>query len=94
MKQKVVGIVIFPEVEVLDFCGPYEVFSVVRLNEERRREETSPFKVLLVAEQAEAVTTPRRLMATALAPCRIPGAGYPGARPGLGGRGGKSTIRG
>ncbi len=57
MKRKVVGIVIFPEVEVLDFCGPYEVFSVVRLDEERRREEPSPFQVLLVAEQAEAVTT-------------------------------------
>ncbi len=50
------GIVIFPEVEVLDFCGPYEVFSVVRLDEARRREEPSPFQVLLVAEQAEAVT--------------------------------------
>jgi hypothetical protein len=30
MNRKVVGIVIFPEVEVLDFCGPYEVFSVTR----------------------------------------------------------------
>lgn len=57
MQQKLVGIVIFPEVEVLDFCGPYEVFSAVRLNEERRREEPSPFKLLLVAEQPEAVTT-------------------------------------
>ncbi|MCX5893247.1 MAG: DJ-1/PfpI family protein, partial [Deltaproteobacteria bacterium] len=57
MKRKLVGIVIFHEVEVLDFCGPYEVFSAVRLNEERRREETSPFKALLVAETAEAVTT-------------------------------------
>ncbi len=57
MNRRVVGIVIFPEVEALDFCGPYEVFSVVRLNEERRREEPSPFEVLLVAEQAEALTT-------------------------------------
>ena len=32
MNRRVVGIVIFPEVEVLDFCGPYEVFTVVRLN--------------------------------------------------------------
>ena len=56
MPPKVVGIVIFPEVEVLDFCGPYEVFSVVRLDEARRREEPSPFEVLLLAEQAEAVT--------------------------------------
>lgn len=50
MNQKQVGILIFPDVEVLDFCGPYEVFSVTRLNEERRREEPSPFQVLLIAE--------------------------------------------
>ena len=56
MNRKRVGIVIFPEVEVLDFCGPYEVFTVVRLDEARRREEPSPFQVLLVVEQAEAVT--------------------------------------
>lgn len=57
MERRIVGIVIFPEVEVLDFCGPYEVFAVTRLDEARRREEPSPFQVLLVAEQAEAVTT-------------------------------------
>ena len=57
MKRKLVGIVIFPEVEVLDFCGPYEVFTVARLDEARRREEPSPFRVLLVAEAAAAVTT-------------------------------------
>src|SRR5262249_477431 len=55
MKRKRVGILIFPAVEVLDFCGPYEVFSVTRLNEERRREEPSPFEVLLIADSAEAV---------------------------------------
>jgi transcriptional regulator GlxA family with amidase domain len=52
-----VGIVLFDDVEVLDFCGPFEVFSATRLNEERRREEQSPFEVLLVAERADAVTT-------------------------------------
>ncbi len=46
-----VGILIFPEVEVLDFCGPFEVFSVTRLDEGRRREEPSPYEVMLVAEQ-------------------------------------------
>jgi transcriptional regulator GlxA family with amidase domain len=51
MKQKRVGIVIFDDVEVLDFCGPFEVFSAVRLNEDKRREEPSPFEVLLVAEK-------------------------------------------
>jgi transcriptional regulator GlxA family with amidase domain len=56
MNRKKVGILIFPQVEVLDFCGPFEVFSVTRLNEELRREETSPFDVMLVAETAEPVT--------------------------------------
>jgi transcriptional regulator GlxA family with amidase domain len=51
MKQKRVGIVIFDDVEVLDFCGPFEVFSAARLNEDSRREEPSPFEVLLVAEK-------------------------------------------
>src|SRR5208337_1139030 len=51
MKRQRVGIVIFPEVEVLDFCGPYEVFTVTR------REEPSPFEVLLLAERQEAITT-------------------------------------
>ncbi|HYL80226.1 MAG TPA: DJ-1/PfpI family protein [Candidatus Acidoferrum sp.] len=57
MDRKRVGILIFPEVEVLDFCGPFEVFSVTRLNEERRREEPSPFEVLLLAEHWSPVVT-------------------------------------
>jgi transcriptional regulator GlxA family with amidase domain len=52
-----VGIVLFGDIEVLDFAGPFEVFSVTRLNEEKRREEPSPFEVLLVAEDAGPVTT-------------------------------------
>jgi transcriptional regulator GlxA family with amidase domain len=57
MNRKRVGILIFPDVEVLDFCGPFEVFSVTRLNEALRREEPSPFEVVLVAEQAGTVKT-------------------------------------
>ncbi len=57
MNRHRVGIVIFPDVEVLDFCGPYEVFSVTRLNEDRLREEPSPFEVVLVAEEETPVTT-------------------------------------
>ena len=53
--RKRVGIVVFPDVEVLDFCGPFEVFSVTRLNEDARREESSPFEVLLVAETKDTV---------------------------------------
>jgi transcriptional regulator GlxA family with amidase domain len=55
MERKPVGIVLFENIEVLDFCGPFEVFSVTRLNEERRREEPSPFEVLLVAEKNDPV---------------------------------------
>ena len=57
MERKRVGIVLFDDVEVLDFCGPFEVFSAARVNEEKRREEPSPFEVLLVAENPGAVTT-------------------------------------
>ena len=41
MQRKRVGIIVYEEVEVLDFCGPFEVFSVTRLNEEKRRDEPS-----------------------------------------------------
>lgn len=51
MERKRVGIVLFDNIEVLDFCGPFEVFSVTRLDEEKRREEQSPFEVMLVAEK-------------------------------------------
>ena len=57
MDRKRVGIVLFDDIEVLDFCGPFEVFSVVSLNEQKRREEPSPFEVCLVAERSGPVTT-------------------------------------
>ena len=50
MTRRKVGILVFPEVEVLDFCGPFEVFSVTRLDEERRRQDPSPYEVLIIAE--------------------------------------------
>lgn len=56
MERKRVGILVFPNVEVLDFCGPFEVFSVARLNEARRRDDPSPFEVVLVAEREGTVT--------------------------------------
>jgi transcriptional regulator GlxA family with amidase domain len=56
MERKRVGIVIFDEIEVLDFCGPLEVFCAVRLHEEKRREEPSPFETVLVAQGSETVT--------------------------------------
>jgi transcriptional regulator GlxA family with amidase domain len=57
MERKQTGILVFKDVEVLDFCGPFEVFSVTRLNESERREEPSPFNVFLVAETKSLVVT-------------------------------------
>jgi transcriptional regulator GlxA family with amidase domain len=57
MAQYRVGILIFEDVEVLDFCGPFEVFATTRLKEPRQRQDPSPFEVVLIAEQANAVTT-------------------------------------
>ncbi|MBA4067534.1 MAG: AraC family transcriptional regulator [Isosphaera sp.] len=51
----VTGVLVFPDVEVLDFCGPFEVFSVTRRDPARRREEPSPFDAFLVAETADPV---------------------------------------
>ncbi len=47
-----VGILIFDGVEVLDFAGPFEVFSRTRLEpgtESRRTEDSAPFDVFPVA---------------------------------------------
>ena len=43
--MKNVAVLIFDEVEVLDFCGPFEVFSVTG-----RRDNLTPFNVYTVAE--------------------------------------------
>lgn len=56
MTRTRIGILVFEDVEVLDFCGPYEVFATTRLDESRRREEPSPFETLLIAESDEPVT--------------------------------------
>lgn len=50
--KRTVGILIFPEVEVLDFCGPFEVFSWARTTEKRER----LFNVSVVAETTEIVS--------------------------------------
>ncbi|MBX9581659.1 MAG: DJ-1/PfpI family protein [Gemmataceae bacterium] len=55
MTRTKTAILVFPDVEVLDFCGPFEVFGVTRLDEAKRREEPSPFDVYLVAETADPV---------------------------------------
>jgi len=54
-----VGILLFDDVEVLDFAGPFEVFSRTRLvagAASRRSEESAPFQVFTVAETPGPVT--------------------------------------
>lgn len=51
-----VGILIFDDVEVLDFCGPFEVFSVTRdLGVPTVDETDKPFNVVLIAERPDIV---------------------------------------
>ncbi len=56
-EKKTVGILIYPDVEVLDFCGCYEVFATTRLDEEMRRETDSPIHQLLISESTDTVQT-------------------------------------
>src|SRR4026207_834568 len=46
------AILIFDDVEVLDFCGPFEVFSVAN-----RFTDPAAFKVVTVAEQVRPILT-------------------------------------
>ncbi len=56
MKQRCVGIYVYDEVEVLDFAGPFEVFSVASRLALRDAPGTSPpFRVLTVAAAAAEV---------------------------------------
>ena len=50
--SRTLAILLFDEVEVLDFCGPFEVFSVAN-----RFTDPPAFKVLTVAEKAGPVVT-------------------------------------
>jgi transcriptional regulator GlxA family with amidase domain len=51
-----VGILIFPDVEILDFCGPFEVFASATLPAQTDGgAETRLFEVFTVAERAELV---------------------------------------
>ena len=51
------GILLFDNVDDLDFTGPLEVLNQVRLNEERRFAERTPVDILLVARDNEPVKT-------------------------------------
>ena len=54
-----VGILIFNEVEVLDFAGPFEVFSVTG-----RRDGSNPFDVFTVSEDGSQVAARNGLVVT------------------------------
>jgi transcriptional regulator GlxA family with amidase domain len=53
-KTRTVGILIFDEVEVLDFCGPFEVFSVAAA---RGPDDERPFQVFTIGRSADPVRT-------------------------------------
>ena len=81
--HKTVSIVIFDDVEVLDFCGPFEAFSVAGF-----REGLKPFAVNLVAENPGVVTArnglrvlPDHDFASAPPADIVVVPGGPGARP-------------
>jgi len=59
VEKTAVGILLFDGVEVLDFAGPYEVFSRTRLTpgvESRRTEDSAPYRVFTVAPSSDPVT--------------------------------------
>ena len=59
MNRRNVGIFVLDGVEVLDFAGPFEVFSRTRLDpgiESRRSDETAPFEVFTVGASPGMVT--------------------------------------
>ena len=58
MKRTQVGLLLFDDVEVLDFAGPFEVFSRTRLTpgaDSRRSDDSAPFRVFTVAASADIV---------------------------------------
>ena len=54
-KTRTVGILVFDEVEVLDVAGPFEVFSVTRLDEINRDFTESPFRILLLSNDTKPI---------------------------------------
>jgi hypothetical protein len=48
--REIVAVLIFNEVEILDFCDPFEVFSVTG-----KRNNLNPFNIYTVTEKAKPV---------------------------------------
>ena len=59
MKKKKLGIFIFDDVEVLDFAGPFEVFSCTRIfkNQNNKNLGISPFEILMISENKRKIIT-------------------------------------
>src|SRR3954454_8576947 len=54
-----VGVLIFDDVEVLDFAGPFEVFSRTRTvagADSRRTDDSAPFETFTVARTRDTIT--------------------------------------
>ena len=62
-----VGILVFDDVEVLDFAGPFEVFSRTRTvpgSDSRRTDDSAPFAVFTVARSHDPITAIGGLVVT------------------------------
>ena len=58
MEKLNVGILLYDDVEVLDFAGPFEVFSRTRLTpgaESRRSEDSAPFQVFTLSKTKQSI---------------------------------------
>ncbi len=59
MRAATIGILVFDDVEVLDFCGPFEVISSARPPGETS-DESVLFHVILIAHEHARDSLPRR----------------------------------
>ncbi|MFA9557593.1 DJ-1/PfpI family protein [Evansella sp. AB-rgal1] len=60
MSQRIVGILLFNEVEVLDFAGPFEVFSLAFIPDS----DSKPFKVKTISEDGKMISARNGLKVT------------------------------
>lgn len=63
MRRRTVGILIFDDVEVLDFCGPFEVFATTVMTSADGADEEFPFLVYTIAETSRIVRCTGGLLA-------------------------------
>lgn len=55
INPQTVGILIFDEVEVLDFCGPFEVFASASAPGDSARDDRRLFSVITIAEEQRTI---------------------------------------